>query len=719
MTPSLRYRLLLQICLIWTVAPQLAFNKTFYPLKVGNHRDYYMKSLRFVCLLASLAIPGLRSEAQTIQKQLPSEPDQVIVGFDYVMKLFSPKDQSLPESILAKRAGALVTTDGSTELFESAITMLETTWPLDSSDIRKASEMFQRALVDAPPELKDDILLALGLLYRGHGIFLFNHSVEDSIIMFLQPFVGDSLDHRLNSPVLKNSSALWLVNYRLWGMDRTDQIGLATLFWFYIWDAVSFASNLRYPYDSLRVVGEALISKFPLHPYNVIIKALLYLHRIRSMTPEQTLLESRPVLASCDPANAVEVYRQLGEYMFNRGRYDLLDTLRAELAARFSPDDYYAEVTGLGFYYPGLVPLEFPRNVLRWREKTIKVFLTAKEGHSPVTAAELANLQKALRTWRTILAPFGVDFQLVNQPSERTIKVFMCDTFSGAGLALVGGWVNGDILSADIFINRTLSPSDEQKTLVHELGHALGLRGHSFNKEDVMHFTTSSITRAGADSVVSNRDSVTMTKIYKTPRIENGLYPFVKVEVNNGGLHTFEVQVSDLDGLEDVDSVFVDLRLVGGAMKQLMASEGLGWYRVTVPIMADTVPYTIKPMISFVVKDNSGLSVWNRIANFWVKPIMTLVEREPIIPTEYTLSQNYPNPFNPSTTIEFALPERTFVTLKVMNLLGQQIETLVQGEKEAGHHKVLWHSRRLPSGVYFYRLETAEFSQTNKMLLVK
>jgi N-acetylneuraminic acid mutarotase len=89
------------------------------------------------------------------------------------------------------------------------------------------------------------------------------------------------------------------------------------------------------------------------------------------------------------------------------------------------------------------------------------------------------------------------------------------------------------------------------------------------------------------------------------------------------------------------------------------------------------------------------------------------------VPEKFILSQNYPNPFNPSTTIEFAIPEQSFVRLEVFNTLGEKITTLVQEELNAGNYKHDWNSKNLPCGVYIYRLITTNHSETKKMLLLK
>jgi hypothetical protein len=89
------------------------------------------------------------------------------------------------------------------------------------------------------------------------------------------------------------------------------------------------------------------------------------------------------------------------------------------------------------------------------------------------------------------------------------------------------------------------------------------------------------------------------------------------------------------------------------------------------------------------------------------------------VPATYALSQNYPNPFNPSTEISYAIPAETHVTLKVYNLLGQEIASLVDEVKEAGHHTISWNATDQASGVYFYSLETNDFSATKKMVFMK
>jgi len=89
------------------------------------------------------------------------------------------------------------------------------------------------------------------------------------------------------------------------------------------------------------------------------------------------------------------------------------------------------------------------------------------------------------------------------------------------------------------------------------------------------------------------------------------------------------------------------------------------------------------------------------------------------IPNHYALKQNYPNPFNPSTTIEYALPKAGNVKLVVYDIMGREVATLVDEFKQAGIYNVQFDASGLSSGVYFYRIETKDFNQTKKMLIIK
>ena len=89
------------------------------------------------------------------------------------------------------------------------------------------------------------------------------------------------------------------------------------------------------------------------------------------------------------------------------------------------------------------------------------------------------------------------------------------------------------------------------------------------------------------------------------------------------------------------------------------------------------------------------------------------------IPTEYNLFQNYPNPFNPTTSIQFSIPKESFVKLSVYNVIGQEVRVLVNKNMSAGNYKINFNASELNSGVYLYRIETADYTSVRKMVLVK
>ncbi|HLG32133.1 MAG TPA: T9SS type A sorting domain-containing protein, partial [Ignavibacteriaceae bacterium] len=95
------------------------------------------------------------------------------------------------------------------------------------------------------------------------------------------------------------------------------------------------------------------------------------------------------------------------------------------------------------------------------------------------------------------------------------------------------------------------------------------------------------------------------------------------------------------------------------------------------------------------------------------------VENAPGLPDKYQLSQNYPNPFNPSTTISYSIPKEGNVVLKIYNVLGQEIKTLINQFQSAGNYKISFDASFLTSGIYFYSIRSDNFTQVKKMVLVK
>jgi hypothetical protein len=105
--------------------------------------------------------------------------------------------------------------------------------------------------------------------------------------------------------------------------------------------------------------------------------------------------------------------------------------------------------------------------------------------------------------------------------------------------------------------------------------------------------------------------------------------------------------------------------------------------------------------------------------SFSIGKTATAVAAPKTIISSYQLSQNYPNPFNPSTVINFQVPVSTHVSLKVYDILGKEVKTLVDARKEAGAYSVVLNANDLPGGIYFYRIQAGDFVQAKKLTLLK
>ncbi len=119
-------------------------------------------------------------------------------------------------------------------------------------------------------------------------------------------------------------------------------------------------------------------------------------------------------------------------------------------------------------------------------------------------------------------------------------------------------------------------------------------------------------------------------------------------------------------------------------------------------------------LINTVVKDGQSIVITNpALESFQINTID--------LPTAFKLDQNYPNPFNPTTTINYSVPKTSFVIIKVYDVLGNELKTLVNEEKKAGNYRTQLNtaSKQWASGVYFYRMSAGGFTETKKLILMK
>jgi hypothetical protein len=147
---------------------------------------------------------------------------------------------------------------------------------------------------------------------------------------------------------------------------------------------------------------------------------------------------------------------------------------------------------------------------------------------------------------------------------------------------------------------------------------------------------------------------------------------------------------------------------------------------ITVP-QQDSVEITVyfKPYTEGVFTDKLNIRHHNdtlligKQVKLYAQTTLVSVKGEEQQPNKYSLSQNFPNPFNPSTTIRYSIKERTFVNLVMYDILGRDVEVLVNQEQDVGSHKINFNAGRYTSGIYFYQLKAGDFVETKKMVLMK
>jgi hypothetical protein len=232
--------------------------------------------------------------------------------------------------------------------------------------------------------------------------------------------------------------------------------------------------------------------------------------------------------------------------------------------------------------------------------------------------------------------------------------------------------------------------------------------------------------------------------------------------ISGGGTYTFqiilypsgEVLVQYLDVTGDVLSSTIGIEnMPGDIALQVVFNSGYVHNNLATLYTRDLIPWmSAEPTMGSIAAGDSmevevrihpeGLPSGHYEANFIISgntpdvvvvpvtlDLVTDVANESELPTVYGLSQNYPNPFNPETRIEYSLPEQSTVTLKIYNLLGQEVLSLASGVQEAGFYEVVWdgHNNKgaaVGTGVYFYRFEATgnsgkKFTELKKMIFLK
>ena len=261
-------------------------------------------------------------------------------------------------------------------------------------------------------------------------------------------------------------------------------------------------------------------------------------------------------------------------------------------------------------------------------------------------------------------------------------------------------------------------------------------------------------TDAAFDSIVYQAAGI--TDIFKlTAELTNGVSYYWRARANNGVANTaWSNPVGSFVVWAGEEPVVLRLApgLVGGAVVST-TSPLLSWYKPTASVpLTYNLQYATKADFSNAVTVNNvsaqakkvenlnagSLYFWrvqsktaggktshySSVGSFVANKVTSVDKSDTKIPTSFSLSQNYPNPFNPTTTISFGLPKESYVTVRIYDLMGREVKTLVSENKKAGAYEVQWRGdnnfgQSVATGTYLYRISAGDFVQAKKMILMK
>ena len=210
--------------------------------------------------------------------------------------------------------------------------------------------------------------------------------------------------------------------------------------------------------------------------------------------------------------------------------------------------------------------------------------------------------------------------------------------------------------------------------------------------------------------------NLTDTHISQLVVMDNSIFAVTLTGVylsDNGGISW----TADPSGLKNVNClVAVNGQIIAGTDDKgayLSVDKGVSWTSFSTGMPADTRIWSLAVSGDRIFAGTS--------AGIWVMDSSTevTVVREISVPLTFALGQNYPNPFNTSTTISFSIPFKSFVSLKIYDVQGREVATIVSEETDAGYYTWKWNAGNALGGTYFYRLQAGSFTETKKLFLVR
>ncbi|GAB5407709.1 MAG: hypothetical protein BalsKO_00740 [Balneolaceae bacterium] len=311
---------------------------------------------------------------------------------------------------------------------------------------------------------------------------------------------------------------------------------------------------------------------------------------------------------------------------------------------------------------------------------------------------------------------FSVNWIYGLSSKERVFsKPFLMDTL--VATAIGGG---GDVDTLDqgsiLFLEESTSNPVAQIIVEEEMGVGHGIMNTPFNDKGDLYFGT-----YGGKVIKVNFDDH-MNSLFREVKIDTGIIDFGELRLRSTGYRGRVKRVgitNNGDGFEYFSLInSKDSILTLTDDKEYFEPGELGYIYVDITLPEGTEPGFYETELNLLFKSFPDSIFTKKVKYSIENDLITYTENEDS-PIEYVLSQNYPNPFNPTTKINYSIASPGYTTLKVFDTLGREIVTLVDEHKTSGHYSVNFQASRLSSGVYFYILTSNNFSQTQRMVMIK
>jgi len=191
---------------------------------------------------------------------------------------------------------------------------------------------------------------------------------------------------------------------------------------------------------------------------------------------------------------------------------------------------------------------------------------------------------------------------------------------------------------------------------------------------------------------------------------------YVQLSSDNGENWSTKTLTDGGPIVETNGTIFLGHAVSGGVWLSKDAGQSFSWVGDGLNSSNGIVSLASDDKYLYTIVEGPTFTLWYRPIS---EMITSAVQSNDLIPRHYELKQNYPNPFNPTTTFEVSIPKATYVSLNIINVLGEEIETLVADNLEQGVHYFVWNGSHHSSGVYFYRMRCVDYVETKKLLLLK